>query len=176
MDHPILARPTAGEFDSYYSGYIAKAPEGDMIAHLTQQMAEAARLLGDLSDEVGLRRYAPGKWSVKEVLGHLIDTERVMAYRMLRIARGDATPLPGFDQDTFVPAGAFDRRAMEDLIEEYASVREATIRLLGGLDGASLERRGVANGCPVSARAIAFIIAGHELHHLGVLRDRYGLS
>lgn len=176
MDSRNLSRPAAGEFAPYYAGYIAQSPEGDLAAHLELQMGEVRRLLGGLGEGAAEARYEPGKWSVKEVLGHLIDTERVMAYRLLRIARGDATPLPGFDQDAYVPVGGFDRRPVGDLLDEHSAVRDATIRLIRSLDDAALERRGVANDHPVTARAIVFIIAGHERHHLRVLRERYRLG
>jgi len=120
--------------------------------------------------------YAPGKWSIKEVAGHIVDTERIMAYRLLRIARGDSTPLPGFEQDDYVRDGNFASRTLANLIEEFRLVRAATLALLQGLDGEALVRRGLADGKPVSARALAYIIAGHERHHLDILQQRYGLQ
>ena len=133
-------------------------------------------MLGTLSEARALHRYAPGKWSVKEVLGHLCDTERIYAYRALRFARNDATPLPGFEEDDYVPAGRFDARPLRDLLDEWQAVRSATLALYRGLDGDALLRRGVANGNLISVRAMAWLAAGHALHHLGVLRERYGVS
>jgi uncharacterized damage-inducible protein DinB len=120
-------------------------------------------------------RYAPGKWSVREVLGHLCDAERIFAYRLLRIARGDKTPLEGFDENVYVPAGAFDNRTLADLREEWTATREATVALVRGLPADAWTRRGSANGTSVTAAALAYIILGHVEHHLGVLRDRYGV-
>lgn len=175
MNQPILTRPAEGEYAPFYAGYIAKSPAGDLTAHLAAQRDETRRMLGGLDDSTAGHRYEPGKWSIKEVIGHLIDSERVIAYRLLRIARGDSTPLPGFDQDAYVPMGRFDRRSMQDLLEEFSAVRDATIRLLRSLDREALDRRGIANGNPISAKAIVFIIAGHERHHVEVLQERYGL-
>ena len=120
-------------------------------------------------------RYAHDKWSVREVLGHLCDAERIFAYRLLRIARADATPLEGFDENTYVPAGAFDNRALGDLIADWTATRSATIALVRGLPADAWARRGTANGKPVTATALAYIILGHVEHHLGVLHDRYGV-
>jgi hypothetical protein len=176
MPAPLTIRPGADESVAYYRGYINEVPDGDLIENLMRQSEEARGLLSGLSEEAASRRYAPGKWSVKEVLGHILDTERVMGYRLLRIARGDATPLAGFDQDAFAVAGRFDRRPLGALLAEYAAVRGATIALLRSLEEEDLAHRGTANGNPVSARALAWIISGHERHHLIVVRERYDLS
>jgi hypothetical protein len=138
-------------------------------------MTDTARILRAVRPEKADFAYAPGKWSVKEVIGHMGDVERVMAYRALRFARNDATPLPGFDENTYVPAAIFGRRNIDDLVDELEVIREATTQLLRHLDEAALARRGVANGAEVSVRALAYIIAGHERHHLRVLRERYGV-
>ncbi len=167
------------EHAPYYGRYVARAKEavgdGDVVAHLAAQGERTAALLAGVpADREGFR-YEPGKWSVREVVGHLSDTERVMAYRALRIARGDETPLPGFDQDVFMAHSGFDARTLADLTDEYAAVRRATLALLSHLDDAALARRGTASGNPVTVRALVGIIAGHELHHLAILRERYGL-
>ena len=120
-----------------------------------------------------MHRYASGKWSIKEVVGHMCDTERIMAYRALRIARGDQTPLPGFEQDDYVRAAGFDSISMSDLTEEFRLIREATLPLLRGFDEQALERRGTANKVSISVLALAYIIAGHERHHVSILRSRY---
>lgn len=169
-------RPHDDEFAPFYAGYVARVPEGDVLALLSEQGDETQRRLGGLSTDQALYRYAPGKWSVKEVLGHLADAERIFAYRALRIARGDETPLPGFDENLYVPAGNFDQRDLAHLLAELATVRAATLSLLRTLDDAAWRRRGLCNNHPVSVRALAFIVAGHELHHVNVLAERYGLG
>lgn len=169
-------RPEANEYIEYYGRYISKVPRGDIVATLDAQGKETLRLLSGLSEAQALHRYAPGKWSVKEVIGHVCDTERVMGYRALRIARGDRTPLPGFDENVYVPAGSFDARSLASLLEELASVRSASVTLFRSLDETASRRMGEANGNPVSVRALAYIIAGHEAHHTGLLRERYGIG
>jgi hypothetical protein len=176
MPAPFVTRPGPDESAAYYQGYIAEVPDGGLIESLIAQTGETRGLLSRLTEEAAGRRYAPGKWSIKEVLGHILDSERVMGYRLLRIARGDATPLAGFDQDTYAVTGRFDRRPLDALLAEYAAVRAATIELIGSLDEEDLAHRGIANDYPVSARALAWIIAGHERHHLRVVRERYDLS
>lgn len=169
-------RPHDDEFAPFYAGYVARVPEGDVLALLSEQGDETQRRLGGLSTEQALHRYAPGKWSVKEVLGHLADTERIMAYRTLCIGRGDSTPLPGFDENLYVPAGHFDQRDLAHLLAELATVRAATMSLFRTFDSEAWLRRGTSNNHMVSARALAYIVAGHELHHLNVLAERYGLG
>ncbi len=169
----LIARPAEDEYSPYYAGYIARVPDGDLCATLAAQLADTRSLVQSIPEARGTHRYAPGKWSLKEVVGHVIDTERIMSYRALRIARGDTTPLPGYEQNDYVPAGAFDRRTLQDLSEELAAVRQATIHLLRHLDPVALARRGTANGTPVSARALAYIIAGHERHHVEILNGKY---
>ncbi len=176
MPSPLDIRPAADEASEFYRGYIASVPEGDLIDHFVRQTDEVRALFSSLSEEAALRRYASGKWSIKEILGHIIDVERVMDYRLLRISRGDATPLSGFDHDAYVPAGRFDRRPLGSLIEEHAAVRGATLALLQSLDAEDLAHRGTSNNFPVTARALAWIIPGHEQHHLSVLREKYGLK
>ena len=171
-----IARPAAGEFIEYYKKYIDLVPGEDALPALRSQIGETARLLRPLDDTKALHRYAPGKWSVKEVVGHLADGERVFAYRALRMGRGDETPLPGFDENAYVPAGRFDRRSLADVVQEYESVRAASLALFGSMDEEALVRRGVANNAPITVRALAWIVAGHELHHRGLLIERYGLG
>jgi len=170
-----IPKPGAGEHDPYYSKYIQLVGD-DALAALRAGSASTPRLLSGVSEPQALHRYAPGKWSVKEVLGHVTDSERVFAYRALRIARGDGTPLPGFDENVWVPEGRFDRRALPELVAEYSAVRAATLALLRSLDSEWLVRRGTANGQEVSVRALAHIMAGHELHHVKLLRERYRLA
>ena len=173
MTAAAIPRPAAAEYDPYYARYIDKVPEGDLLRTLEDQARETQRLLAGLSDAKALHRYAPGKWSIKEVIGHVADTERVYSYRALRFARADATSLPGFDENAWVPAGDFDARPLADLAAELDAVRRATLALLRGLDAAALARRGTANDAAVSVRAIAWIIAGHERHHVALLHERY---
>ncbi|HEY5939619.1 MAG TPA: DinB family protein [Gemmatimonadales bacterium] len=171
-----IPRPAADEAAPYYQRYIARVSGENIGEQLVDQLAEVERLLGPLDDTAALARYAPGKWSVKEILGHLADVERIFSYRLLRISRGDVTPLPGFDENAYVPIAEFDKRLLRDLAAEFRAVRLSTIALLNGLPSDSWSRRGSASGNPVSARALAYIIVGHVSHHLGVLRDRYGLG
>jgi hypothetical protein len=140
---------------------------------LERQHAETQTLLGGLSEEQGASRYEPGKWSVKELVGHLIDTERILSYRLLRIARGDRTPIEGFDQDPYVANSNAGARTLRSLASEFGHVRAATLALVRGLDDAAWSRRGTANENEVTVRALAHIIAGHELHHIRILRERY---
>lgn len=165
--------PAATEYNPYYERYIALVQEGDIIATLEHQANTTATLLGGLTPELAEHRYAPGKWSIKEVVGHLADAERIFAYRMLRFARADATPLPAFEENAYVPAGAFGARALPDLAAELRSVRQATVAMLRGLPLEAMTRAGVASDFPVSVRALAWITAGHELHHVKLLRERY---
>lgn len=168
-----IARPATDEYAPYYSTYIDEVTEPDVVAVLSAARQSTAEFLAGLDEKQAAFRYAPGKWSLREVVGHLSDSERIFAYRLLRVARGDTTPLAGFEENDYVPAGQFERRPLADVAQEFASVRDATLTLLGGLDAEALARRGTASGKPVSARALAFIIAGHEKHHLGVIRERY---
>lgn len=170
---PPIPRPRADEHAPYYARYIDQVPEGDLIATLRASATELQSLLAGLRAGEGDFRYAPGKWSIKDVVQHVSDTERIFAYRLLRIARGDTTPLAGFDQDPYVATADAGRRSIAELVEEHAAVREATIQLLRQLDDAALARAGTASENPVTARALAWIIAGHERHHLNILRTRY---
>jgi hypothetical protein len=168
-----IARPRSDEYLAYYSRYISLVPDGDLVETLRSQMAETQSLLRAIPEVRASHRYAPGKWSIKEVVGHMADVERVMTYRALRIARGDATPLPGFDENAYVPAGNFESRALTSVAHELAEVRRATIAFFETLDPEAAARRGSANNVEVSARALAYIVAGHERHHVGILRERY---
>jgi uncharacterized protein (TIGR03083 family) len=170
-----IGRPEQDEIPSHYVGYIARVPEADPVAVLAAQIDETAALLRPLSETEALKRYAPGKWSVKEVVGHLTDTERIMAYRALRIARADETPLPSFDENAFVPPAKFDARSLADLVADLRTVRAATLALFRSFDAEAWRRRGTASGKSVSVRALGFMIPGHERHHVEILKTRYGL-
>jgi hypothetical protein len=166
-------RPEPADYPAYFERYIRLVPDGDILETLARQMEESAAFLAAISDDRARFRYAAGKWSVKEVVGHVIDSERVFAYRGLRFARSDRTPLPGFDENAYVAVAGFDRRPLADLAGELRLVRAASIALFEGLDEAALVRRGLANDREHVARSVPWIIAGHELHHLDVVRKRY---
>jgi hypothetical protein len=166
-------RPQDGEYNSYYQRYIDLATEDDVVGALDAQSHETAKLLGGLSDQQAASRYEPDKWSVKQLVGHVIDAERIFAYRALWMARGETTPLPGFEQEPFVANGGFDDRSMTDLAEEFAAVRRANVMMFRALSEASWQRIGTASDNPISVRALAFIMLGHERHHLRILRERY---
>lgn len=168
-----IPRPQADECNAYFGGYVARVVEDDVIGLLEQQMAERRALLGGLDDGRALHRYAPGKWSLKEVLGHLLDCERVFAYRALSAARGDPAPLPGFEQDDWITTAHFDALPLGSLLDDLDDTRRATLALYRGFDEAALARRAMANGTPVTPRALVWILAGHERHHMDVIRQRY---
>ncbi|MGC2248651.1 MAG: DinB family protein [Terriglobales bacterium] len=168
-----IHRPEPTEYDPYYERYISLVKTDDIIATLHKQAQQTRDLLGKVSPDQSEFRYAAGKWSVKEVLGHVNDTERIMSYRVLRIARGDQTPIEGYEQDDYVVAGKFSRRTMDDLLQEFMTIRNATIELIRHIDQESAERRGTANNKQISARAIIYVIAGHELHHRRILEEKY---
>ncbi len=169
----VIARPQAGEYAPYYDRYISLIKDNDILSTLDGQRGQMVQLLCGLSEADGDFRYAPEKWSAKEVLGHVCDTERVFAYRALRIARADATPMEGFEQDDYVKNGPFARHAIGEVIEDYIAVRRATISLLRSLEEVAWSRRGVANKNEVTVRAIAYTIAGHEVHHRRILEEKY---
>jgi len=171
-----IGRPESDEIPAHFAGYISKVTESDPVAVLAAQIDVTAALLRGLSDADALQRYAPGKWSVKEVVGHLTDTERIMGYRALRIARGDETPLPGFDEKAYVPPAKFDARPLADLVADFRTVRSATLGLFKSFDADAWRRRGTASGKPISVRAVGFMIPGHERHHEEILKTRYGLK
>lgn len=173
MSAIATARPEKTEYAAYYEGYISRVPDGEIIAILRRQMDETLSVLRGIPEDRGDYRYADGKWSIKELVGHITDSERVFAYRALRFGRGDTTPLSGFEQDDFVRGGNFSKRTVADLAEEYENVRKSTISLLARLDAEAFSRRGSANNNEVSVKGLAYIIAGHELHHIDILRSRY---
>lgn len=169
----MIPPPGTTEFQPYYGRYIALVTGHDLTATLEAQTVQTLPLLRGIHDEKSLHRYAAGKWSVKEVLGHLIDAERIFTYRALRFARNDQTPLPGFDQDPYVASGHFDSRPWNDLIAEFEHVRRSTILFFGSLTEEEAARSGVASENPITVRALGYIIAGHELHHMEILKERY---
>lgn len=176
MNNRTVGRPEPDEVPPHYVSYIQRVPELDPVMACAEQIEETATLLRGLSDSDAMQRYDRGKWSIKEVVGHLADIERIMAYRALRIARGDTTPLPSFDENAYVPVAKFDSRSLTDLVSELRTARAATLALLRTFDADAWRRRGTASGKPVSVRALGFMIPGHERHHVEILRTRYGVG
>lgn len=176
MTIDFAARPGTGEFGDFYAGYIAAVPPGDIRETLAREAAAAAAFYGAISEERASHAYAPGKWTIREVLAHVADGERVFAYRALRFGRGDRTPLPGFDQDLWVPECHAATRPWPELQADFAAVRAASLLLFRSFSPADWLRRGEASGVEVSVRGIAWILAGHELHHRRILVERYGVG
>jgi len=168
-----LLRPAPGSVADFYTPYIAAVPDGNVLDRLMEQAHATQALLRGLSNEQALHCYERGKWSVKEVLGHLTDAERVFTYRAMCFARGEEAALPGFDHDAYVARAGFNRRSVTSLLEEYASVRASTLRFYESLTDEEAARVGVANGNRVSAGALAWITAGHERSHQRSLREKY---
>jgi hypothetical protein len=167
-------RPDESEFPPYAKPYVECVEGEDVFAALSRQLSQFHAIFTPLDLSVAATyRYAPGKWSINEVVGHITDTERIFAYRLLRIARNDATPLPAFEQNDYVAAGDFNRRTLADLLSEFESVRHSSMRLVRGLPGEAWMRRGTASGFSVTARGVAFLVAGHESYHSRILRERY---
>lgn len=166
-------RPAAGEFAPYYQGYVDEAKGADLVEEMERQAVAWATMLKDTPEARGGYRYAAGKWSLREVVLHVIDAERVFAFRMLWFARASGTELPGFDENAWVPTSAAEERTIADLAAEFLATRRATIAMIKPLQDAAMMRRGKANGKEISARALAWIIAGHAAHHEKVLKERY---
>ncbi len=175
VSSPLLkiARPEPGEYAPFYERYISLVSGNDILATLDAQRRQTLILLSGRDESDGDVRYAPDKWTAKEVLGHVCDTERIFAYRALRISRGDRTPIEGFEQDDYVRNGPFAHHPLAEVIEDYIAVRRATITLLRNLEETAWMRRGIANKNEVSVRAIAYTMAGHELHHRRILEEKY---
>ena len=180
MSHPTplpvitTTRPEVGEYAPSFADYVARiADDEDIVAVLVTQLDQVLARLGRIPEVRGDYRYAPGKWSIKEIVGHLCDTERVFAYRALRIGRGDSTPLASFEDQAYVEASRAGDRALGDLAAEWGDVRRATVALFRNLPAEAWQRRGTASDKPISVRALAYIIAGHVRHHLQVLEERY---
>ncbi len=169
----LIQPPQPDEYAAFHAGYVARASNGDVMQELRTQVDALRELLAGVTDAQSHVRPAPAEWSINEVVGHIVDTERIFAYRTLRIARGDTTPLPGFEQDDYILPGRFNARMLSSLLDEFARVREATLSLVETLDDEALSRRGTASNNPVSARALVFITAGHVAHHTESLRTVY---
>ena len=166
-------KPSADEYAAYYGKYVTLVSEGNIVETLTKQMGETLSAWRAVPADKAEHRYAPGKWSTKEMMAHVIDTERIMAYRALRIARGDKTALPGFEQDIFIANTDWSSRTIADLADEFEAVRKSNLILFRNLTESAWKQMGTASDNPISARALAYIIAGHELYHQEILRERY---
>jgi uncharacterized damage-inducible protein DinB len=170
----LIDKPNPGEYSPHAIAYISLLPDDRrVLEHMQNNFEIVKSLILTLPADKLYYRYAPGKWSMKEVLVHIVDDERIYAYRTLRIARNDKTPLPGFEQDDYVPYSKADERSVESILAEYAAVRTSTILLFDSFNDDDLLRIGFANNSPMSVRAAAYHIAGHEMHHLNLTRERY---
>lgn len=172
----MIEPPSPSEYAPFYAGYIARAPAGDILDALARQPEQLGELASGLTPEQEQFRYAPGKWSVREVFGHLNDAERVFGYRAFCIGRGDTNPLPGFDENQYVAASGYDSCPLRELADEFALLRGANLVTLRRFDDDDWRNQGIANGVPVSVRALAFILVGHVNHHLAGLRERYAVG
>lgn len=171
-----MHRPGSDEYAPFFHGYVARVPEGDVVQHIERQGAATVASFSGLDEAAGAHAYAPGKWTVRRVLQHVTDGERLFAYRALCLARGEQTSLPPFDEVAYAANDGTEHRTLASIVQEFATVRAATLTLLRGLPAAAWLRRGTVHGHPASVHAQAWILAGHELHHLSVLRERYGLG
>lgn len=169
----MYKKPSIGEYPAYYGGYINLVPKGDLLDILAKQLEDTTILLSDITETQSNYRYAAGKWTLKEVIGHISDTERIMGYRLLRISRGDKTPLAGYNDEDYVKEALFHTRSISELLEDFHAVRRSTFSLLRGLPETAWARTGIANNSEISVNALLFIIAGHELHHVNIIKERY---
>lgn len=172
----MLTRPAAGDYSDYFQGYVDRVPDGDVLALLPAQCERMQALLRTASEEQGNHCYEPGKWSVKRLVLHLADGERMFCYRAMCLARGDEQAMPGFDENAYAANDGSDTRTLASIINEYASVRTATSTLFAGFDDQAWAKRGSANGNPITTASLPWIIAGHDLHHCAILQERYGLT
>ena len=169
----LIRKPQAGDYAPFYENYVAAVETNDIVAYLAAQNDQIAAFLKDIVWEKWDVAYGEGKWTLAEVVLHILDAERIFAYRALRIARGDDTPLPGFEQDDYVPNSGAALRTPASIVDEFVAVREATVHLFKNFSDDMWERRGTASGAEVTVRALAYIIAGHAEHHIRVIRERY---
>lgn len=176
MSHVHVIRtspPEATEYAPYYGTYVGHVAPGDIVETLSTQSETTLALLRSIPEEKGGARYAPGKWSIREVIGHITDAERIFTYRALRFARADETPLAAFEENAYIANGSFDDRTLASLIDELEAVRRATVLFFASLNSAEWMRVGTASGKQMSVRGLAWVTAGHELHHVGILKTRY---
>ena len=168
-----MQRPNKDEYNPYYETYISKVPNGNILDLLAGQIETVKKITGNISEEKGLHKYAPGKWTIKQLLGHINDTERVFSYRALRFSRNDKTLLPGFEQDDFVNESNSDNIKVSDLVEEFIKIRESNLVMFKNFTEEMWKRRGVASNNPISVRALPYIMFGHVEHHLNILKEKY---
>ena len=169
-----LSHPNSNEYAEFYAGYVQRATsKGDVLAALPNQIDKIQAALGNLSDEQALFRDAPNEWTIKEVMGHLNDVERVFSYRLLRVSRNDSTPIPGFEQNDYVREAGFDSHPIKDLIQEFEHLRRANVLAIQNMTDEAALRVGVASGYPVSARALIYMLVGHVDHHMESLNEKY---
>jgi len=171
-----IERPKENEYAPFYAGYVARVPETEILEALREQPKELKRVADSVVPDKERFRYAPDKWSVREIFGHLVDAERFFGHRAFCVSRGDANPLPGFDEKLYVSQASYDSRPLADLVADFSLLREANCRHLENLDETAFSREGVANGAKVTVRALAYVMTGHARHHLAVLRERYGIG
>ncbi|MBD1397838.1 DinB family protein [Pontibacter sp. JH31] len=169
----IITAPQASEYDEFFNSYIGNANTDDLLTALAASEEYIVNLMLSLKEQQLKHRYQPGKWSIKEILMHLADTERIFAYRALCFARNDKTELPGFDENAYAEESKSDARPITSILAEYAAARQATIELFKGFEDEMLDRKGTASGRSVSVRALGFAILGHEIHHLNIIKQRY---
>lgn len=169
----MLQRPQENEYPEYYVPYVNSVPEGDLLTLLKENLSKITELFENIPEEDTDFRYAPGKWSIREVLGHMTDTERIMSYRLLRIGRGDQTALAGFEENDYVTASQINRLPVKSILDDFVATRKATITLIENMPQGAWANVGNANNTEVTARAVAYIIAGHEIHHRKIINDRY---
>jgi uncharacterized damage-inducible protein DinB len=166
-------KPDPSEFDPFYNTYVSRVPNGDIIDILAEEGERTAALFQSIDESKASFRYAEGKWSLADVVGHVVDTERLLSYRALRIARGDQSPMPGMEQDDWVAGTNFERRGLTSLAKEFLALRASNIALFSSLTDDELGRTGTASGCEFTVRALLYIVAGHAIHHAGILKERY---
>jgi hypothetical protein len=169
----MIQRPKENEYPAYYQPYVNLVLDIDMVELLKENLQETIELFEGLSEEDGLFRYSPSKWSIKEVLGHMTDTERIMSYRLLRVGRGDSTPLAGFDENDYVAGSQINKLPIRDILEDFIATRNSTLTLIQNMPKDAWVNIGFANGAEISALAIAYIIAGHAIHHRKIIMERY---
>jgi len=169
----MLQQPLASEYPEYYKPYVSLVPEGNLLSVLKENLVKTIELFESLSEEDGHFRYADNKWSIKEVLGHMADTERIMSYRLLRVGRGDQTALAGFNENDYVQGSQYYKLAIKNILEDFISARKATLTLIQNMPDSAWTNIGFANNTEITARALSYIIAGHALHHFNIIKDRY---
>jgi hypothetical protein len=169
----MIQRPLVSEYPDYYVPYVNQVPEGDLLSILKDNLVHTTALFEGISVENGHFRYAPGKWSIKEVLGHMADTERIMSYRLLCIGRGDQRPLPGFNEEDYIEGAIFDQLPLKNILEDFIAARKASITLIQTMSEEAWQRKGTANHLDITTRALAYILAGHAIHHGNIIKERY---